>query len=356
MTQRNNTIDITKGLGIALVVLGHNWIALHEDKGILFRLIFSFHMPLFFFVSGIFLKESEPIKPFIFSKVDSLLKPYLVVLICVGIGEMLSHHPLWIKHIFGIVYGTGSTIAWEALWFLPHLFIALLFSRLFLNITDKFKYKLVLRISANTFFLIIGATFIDVFWRIDVSNLSYANTMFGQMKYLPGLPFSIDIIWISSAFIMFGFLMRQNIQSLRFNYLGFFGAILIFSLLHYWFDRTLDLNKRVYGDAIISSLKAMLGIYITISFATLMDNFVVIKKILAYLGSSSLFILIFHGILQEKSFEFLSLLSKADYFNSLLAFLVGIIAPIILLETIKRQPLMSAMLLPRKLKPLYKNC
>ncbi|MEO7862090.1 MAG: acyltransferase family protein [Nitrospirales bacterium] len=54
---RNKTVDIAKGLGILLVVFGHNWIVLHE-KGELFRVIFSFHVPLFFFLSGIFFKET----------------------------------------------------------------------------------------------------------------------------------------------------------------------------------------------------------------------------------------------------------------------------------------------------------
>jgi fucose 4-O-acetylase-like acetyltransferase len=46
---RNATIDIARGIGIILVVLGHNWLVL-EDKGELFRVIYSFHLPRLFFV------------------------------------------------------------------------------------------------------------------------------------------------------------------------------------------------------------------------------------------------------------------------------------------------------------------
>lgn len=49
-------IDIARGLGIAAVVLGHNWIVLHE-KGELFRVIYSFHLPLFFFFLAYFLSR-----------------------------------------------------------------------------------------------------------------------------------------------------------------------------------------------------------------------------------------------------------------------------------------------------------
>lgn len=51
---RNATIDSLKGFAIILVVIGHvlqNTI-IDYDENILFRLIYSFHMPLFFFLSG----------------------------------------------------------------------------------------------------------------------------------------------------------------------------------------------------------------------------------------------------------------------------------------------------------------
>lgn len=345
---RNNTIDIAKGIGITLVVLGHNWITIH-DKGTLFRIIFSFHMPLFLFTSGIFLKEIELLKPFVLSKVDSLLKPYLVVLIFVAIGEMLFHQSLSVKHLLGIAYGTGSTISWGPLWFLPHLFVTLIFSRLILNITAKFNYKLMWRIALVTCMLIIGATFIDLFWRVDLSNFSFTNTIFGKIKYLPGLPFSFDLLWVSSAYVLMGFLLRQAIEPLRFNSLIFSIAILVFATLHYYFDNTLDLNMRVYGNVPISSLKAILGIYIVISFAKLLDTFTIPKKILTYLGANSLFILIFHYPLQLVAFKLLSLIGEVDYFNGLLAFLIGTFMPMLLLEITKRQRILSKMLLPKKL-------
>ena len=41
MNGRNTTIDVAKGIGIILVVAGHNWSVLHP-KGEVFRIIFSF--------------------------------------------------------------------------------------------------------------------------------------------------------------------------------------------------------------------------------------------------------------------------------------------------------------------------
>ena len=52
--KRDNLLDITKGLGIMLVVLGHTLQGYYNDfdHNIIFRVIYSFHMPLFFFTSG----------------------------------------------------------------------------------------------------------------------------------------------------------------------------------------------------------------------------------------------------------------------------------------------------------------
>lgn len=54
MNKRNATIDVAKGLGILLVVLGHNAL-LDRERGEPFRVVFSFHMPLFFFLLFILL-------------------------------------------------------------------------------------------------------------------------------------------------------------------------------------------------------------------------------------------------------------------------------------------------------------
>ena len=45
--ERKKYIDILKGIGIFYVILGHV-----THTSFLFRYIYSFHMPLFFFISG----------------------------------------------------------------------------------------------------------------------------------------------------------------------------------------------------------------------------------------------------------------------------------------------------------------
>ena len=69
--KRIEWVDVAKGIGIFLVVLGHTSAQLRN-------LIYGFHMPLFFFLSGVvFNKEKYSIKGFVKSRFNSLILPYI---------------------------------------------------------------------------------------------------------------------------------------------------------------------------------------------------------------------------------------------------------------------------------------
>lgn len=55
MISRDPLLDKAKGIGIILLILGH----LFTYKGLPYSLIFSFHMPLFFFICGILLSPAR---------------------------------------------------------------------------------------------------------------------------------------------------------------------------------------------------------------------------------------------------------------------------------------------------------
>lgn len=71
--ERNRTFDVLKGIAIVLVIIGH----LPGLPHFLHNFIYSFHMPLFFFVSGWFYKEKSGLA---YIKADSrrLLLPYYI--------------------------------------------------------------------------------------------------------------------------------------------------------------------------------------------------------------------------------------------------------------------------------------
>lgn len=69
---RNQTIDVVKGVGIIAMILGHT--AIPEYGSVL---IYSWHMPLFFVVSGYFYRQ-KPITGYLRSNFSQLLVPYII--------------------------------------------------------------------------------------------------------------------------------------------------------------------------------------------------------------------------------------------------------------------------------------
>lgn len=76
MEMRNKKIDIFRGILIILVVIGH------IGQGIIHDIIFLFHMPLFFIISGFLLDREHLMKiGYVRSKVKKMLIPYVIYLL-----------------------------------------------------------------------------------------------------------------------------------------------------------------------------------------------------------------------------------------------------------------------------------
>ena len=88
MKKRIEWVDLAKGVGILLVVYGHVILGIHDaDIGfsginydIQHSVIYTVHMPLFFFLSGLFAIRwvKRDAKVAILQKVKSLLIPYFI--------------------------------------------------------------------------------------------------------------------------------------------------------------------------------------------------------------------------------------------------------------------------------------
>lgn len=114
---RNPLLDIVKGIGILLVVYGHSKIEFGH------YMIYMFHMPLFFLVSGYLHKERE-IKSLLLVKTRSLIKSYIVFfIICTMIDYLLQGSSM--IHEIDIFNPNGCA---GPLWFLLALFeVSILF-------------------------------------------------------------------------------------------------------------------------------------------------------------------------------------------------------------------------------------
>ena len=125
--KRIDWVDYARGVGIILMVFGHSGFPIQVQK-----FIWSFHMPLFFFLSGMMynsLKYSR-IKELIKRVVKTLIIPYVFFSIIVVLGYILLNY----FQGFSITKDWGGielvTDGWGgiALWFVPTLiFVQLLF-------------------------------------------------------------------------------------------------------------------------------------------------------------------------------------------------------------------------------------
>src|SRR5512132_506835 len=142
MSKRIEYIDIARGIGILLVVMGHNDFAVVSPFG--YKLIYSFHMPLFFFLSGYLLNITSGFWTFLKKRFNSLLKPYyftifLIYFVSISFGKMGFQTA--IGRIVKSLYGSGHYLDWVQLWFLPHLFVVSLYTFLFYAILSNVESR-----------------------------------------------------------------------------------------------------------------------------------------------------------------------------------------------------------------------
>ena len=69
-TERMHWLDVVKGIGIILVVIGH----IYSNRTV-FNWLYSFHMPLFFIAAGLVYRK-KPILDDIRRRIQSIVVPY----------------------------------------------------------------------------------------------------------------------------------------------------------------------------------------------------------------------------------------------------------------------------------------
>lgn len=101
--KRNVEIDIAKGIGILLVIIGHGAIPSWSKDA-----ISSFHMPLFFILSGYFFRNENPLTR-VQKDAKRLLLPYVVTMTVITLYTLVVHQLF--KHD-GWYYFTNSLWFW----------------------------------------------------------------------------------------------------------------------------------------------------------------------------------------------------------------------------------------------------
>ena len=337
MPKRIEYIDIARGIGILLVVLAHNDFGFISQYG--HEVIYSFHMPLFFFLSGYFIKTDISFFDFFKKRFHSLLKPFLFTLFLIYFLNVSFEKMAFgtaIRRIVKSLYGTGVYIDWVQLWFLPNLFVVSLYAFLFLVIVGRLNNRW-LRLGILTATLAISLPFLKSFYPFSVSLL-------GKEYELFGLPFSLDLIFLSGFFFILGSEVRQLTTETTFNnyFLLIITGIAVFAM-NFFIDSPVDFNTRVYSSFFINTLEAMAGILFVLALSRQIELHTGwLASLMKYFGRASLIILIFHVPIQD--FWGQKVLASTDNLplSIWIGFIMGVGGSVLLHELfIRRNPVAS---------------
>lgn len=330
-------IDIAKGIGILLVALAHNDLAAYAP--FVFHWIYSFHMPLFFFLSGLFFKPEVAFAELIKRRVESLLYPYFFTIFLIYFGTIFFDtmgFPVAISRILKSFYANGYYLDWVAMWFLPALFVVNLFAFLFYLSFRRFQSDWP-RWVGLLIVLGLGA------WTVAWFNPITLN-LFGRSLTLNGLPWSLDLTLLAGFYFVAGREVFRRVPSTWFaSPIVLLVAAAINLGLTLAFSETMDLNIRSYKLPLVFTLEALSGIVLVLSVSRWLERGPAwLSNLLAYFGRISVVILVFHNPVQSYLTPKIALLLGGSVYSPLLAYPFSIAVPVLIYELgIKPNPLVS---------------
>ena len=320
-TNRIGYIDVARGIGILLVALAHADVSLFSPY--LHHLIYSFHMPLFFFLSGYFFKPQISFGVLLKKRFNTILKPYLVTILLIYIIS-LSFTNMRFATVFARIlkslYATGYYIDWVQLWFLPSLFVTSLFAYLFYHVVLIHVNSRYIRWLIMLAVLAVGVAILPIFYPFSLS-------LPGKQYELYGLPFNLDLVLVSGFFYLLGNEIRLAASEEAFaNSWMFFGTGAALIGLTMWFTARIDFNTRVFESFPINTTEAILGILFALALSKQIDlKTTKLASTLKYIGQASLFILIFHVPIQEFWAPKIFFVTGLQAFSILSAFVISIL-------------------------------
>lgn len=283
-------LDIARALTIFCVILGHIVDSSTSTKS----LLYAFHMPAFFFLSGIFCKDNvesvDEIKRFIRRRFYRLLVPYIVW------GCIYSQFSF--KNLLYICYGTRETLiradSLTSLWFLPTLFVADLIVELMIYAASCLQKKTV-EFVGTILFLVLG--------------FMMPHTKFGD-------PLGIDIAFVATSFMMAGHILKKVICKKQIR-LQKFRTVLILGLLGcvclgagIYFNKPsagyVLMANAIYGNASAFLLGALGGMAILLSLSIGLDCTLKRKNVLIWIGQNTMGIFLVHKPFVELFRKFIS--------------------------------------------------
>ena len=277
MNKRIEYLDVAKGIAIICIIIGH------LGSSQINRVVFTFHVPLFYIITGYFINTKYSIKEFIKRKFKRLVIPYLITsMVIVLISYILSNNLYDVKRwVMASIYGAGdnhnflgySFQSIGAIWFLLSCFFGSIILRILLNTKKS------IRIISVTVLFIVGYFSAKIVW----------------------LPLSIQAGFCAVLFMYIGYLVNTYFDRYRDIYLKHKKIIIICSCI-IWIQfiynfKSFWLVHCDIGRGIIDIIGCLCACYIVVLISRIIKiKTRVLSKILKFIGRSSLLILCIHVI------------------------------------------------------------
>ena len=304
VNKRIQEYDVAKGIGIILVMLGH---ALPEEN--YWRLvIYSFHMPLFFSLSGIVLKVKEGssnLKDGVFSE-NKLFSNYIfysaVFLIFDIVVRLIVLQKIGIRGIIWDCYQTVTFYGINVLWFLASLMIGKIIVKRLLALESVRGLR--------AFIIVLFLFFIPC---ILSNNIFKPETGWQRLIWYPLMAILRAVA--ASSFILSGYLMKNRIQNVFYKE----NTLNIYKIFKYIFLTILptciiliscyflnhgkviiDMHVMDMGILPVTFMLSYVGIIGILGWSSILCKFRQIRNFFLFWGFNSLFVMATHEYLMIK--------------------------------------------------------
>jgi polysaccharide biosynthesis protein PslL len=269
---RQEWVDILKGIGIICVVAGHVMTGSIRDA------VFLFHMPLFFFLSG-FLFYPRPDRASYFSrKIIHLLIPYFIFLTLLFIPRFyhasltIPSNADYLRDTLMVMLSGGSQLKGTAgvFWFVTCLFLTQQLVNGVLS-TNLKKWA--------------------AFFFATLLVLGYLNQIFFPRRQLA---WAANIVLFAAPVFYAGFLFRGRTMGSKTTILVLLFACASLAAAWWGVLPTMDMKLANYGAPILSLAAAMACILASVQASRWLEKFSLPRDGLGTLGRASMMILFLH--------------------------------------------------------------
>lgn len=301
---RISWIDVCRGIGIILVIYGHG-LSAHTFRYV----IYSFHMPLFFFLSGIVFhhRQHQAFWPYVKKSFRGILIPYLgfaMLSFLLWLPDAALHLTMsqLVTQFLSTFYGNSNNgyLAFNnILWFLPCLFVV------------RIAFMLITQRTTNTKslgFILALTSLLGYAFSLALPSLKLP---FGTETAITGLVFyGLGYLWSTHA----GQLQRVMQSRVRLLTISIISLGLMYAFASFNFSlygQQIDMRLNHLNNYALFYFGALFGILGCISVSILIRQ----NNLLEYIGRHSLPLFAFHLLVFSYISRILVLVIPWDIIN-----------------------------------------